>query len=616
MQSTQKLRAFQELQFKLQSNILSLNLPTLGPDFASLAFDDCQDALIAHRLVKKLSKIDSSATRALKSVSDMLEYDINGLTSFTPGKDSSCDPFIKWQIYHVLPRFHEILRNFKIDFTNFNFPSGESLVSARGNVSLYAKLRDKEQWCVTRDCRDYFIKLVYSNLWFKRAAMYHINKHPFYIKHKKAINRYLWSQHKHDKDPAYNIFKVKMIQFLLTIVPGARLATVAKDNIKDRVIEIECMGNMCVQRAIAQTIINLIQFEFGYTLTDAQELHGLLIEDHCNATVDWSNASNSNWISVLRFYFPPRVFNILMDCRSQVVSYQGKYHPLNMIAPMGNGFTFEVMSLFLLTIAREFDSHASVFGDDVIICKDTAPSFIAFMEYHGWVVNETKSFIHGSFRESCGYFHHTEGYLTSYDWWLAEDEVDMMVCINKILILLDHVSNPLLKEYMKEFWNNAISLLPVRSYRDISKSKVYQPVRLVWHKPFGMLESDYSKVDVKHPLQINQRCTYPLERGVLVPRAFYRRLSKIAPKPDVDAYKRLKKRYAHSAKELSYKFYDICVVPKRDFRDHPHRAPLSDVRNRFWLATYFRFGRVVQPKSGTSLIKYENIMITGIDINL
>ena len=616
MQSTQNLRAFQELQFELQNKICSLNLPKLGPEFVNLAFNDCADALIAHRLVKKLSRIEASSTRARNSVEQMLDYDRNGLISFQPGGDSSCDPFIKWQIYHIRPRFHEILKNFRIDYQDFNFPSGESLDPSCGDVSLYAKLRSKKHWCVTRDCCEHFIRLVYSNLWFKRAAMYHIKRDPFYVKHKRRIDAYLWNVHKYDNDPAYSIFRVKMKEFVLTLVPGARLATVPKDNARDRVIEIESMGNMCVQRAIAQSIIKVIEKHFGYTLTDAQELHGQLISDHNNATVDFSNASNSNWVSLLEFYFPPKFLKLLKDCRSQVVSYRGEYFPLNMIAPMGNGFTFEVMSLFLLTIAREFDSHASVFGDDVVIDGDTAPSFIAFMEYHGWQVNEAKSFVSGHFRESCGYFHHSDGYITSYDWWLAEDEVDMMICINKILVLLDHVSDSRLHSTMKEFWNNAISLLHARSYRDISKSRLFVDKRLVWHKPFGMKEADYSVVNVKHPLQIDQTVVTPLDKGVLVPRGYYRRLTKILPKSSVIAYKRLKKRYITIAKNFNYTQYDVCVYPEKDYADHLHRAPLSDVRNKFWLATYFRFGRVVQPKSGVSLIRNIKILIADIDIRV
>lgn len=614
MQSTQ-LAAFRELQFNLQDNILKLNLPPLGPSFVSLAFNDCQDALIAHRLSKKISKVEASQSRALNSVKDMLAYDENGLTHFQPGGDSSCDPFIKWQIYHLRHKFHKILKDFRIDYHDFNFPSGESIVSNRGNVSLYAKLRDLKQWCVTRDCRDHFIKLVFSNLWFKRAALYHVRKNPFYMKHKRKIDKHLWAQHKDDSNPAYSIFRVKMIQFILTIVPGARLATVPKDNTKDRVIEIESLGNMCVQRAIAKSVIKIIKKEFGYDLTLAQELHGLLIEDHENSTIDFSNASNSNWTSLLDFYFPPRVISLLKETRSQVVSYQGEYYPLNMIAPMGNGFTFEIMSLFLLTVAREFDSLASVFGDDVIIHKDVAPSFITFMQYHGWIINETKSFVDGNFRESCGYFHHIDGYMTSYDFWLAEDAVDIMVCTNKIFVLLDHVTNASLHGILKDFWNKAINLNCVRSFRDSSKSRQFIPERLVWHKPFGEYSGIWHGWDLK-PLIIPASSDYPLDKGVLIKPARYRKLTKILPLKELLRYKRLKQRFSSKANELNYKFFDICVYPQKDFSDHAHRAPLSGIRNRFWLATYFRFGRVVQPKSNTSIIKLKKLLITGIDIEL
>ena len=108
----------------------------------------------------------------------------------------------------------------------------------------------------------------------------------------------------------------------------------------------------------------------------------------------------------------------------------------------------------------------------------------------------------------------------------------------------------------------------------------------------------------------------PLDKGVLVPRGYYRRLTKILPKSSVIAYKRLKKRYITIAKNYNYTQIDVCVYPEKDYADHLHRAPLSDVRNKFWLATYFRFGRVVQPKSGVSLIRNIKILIADIDIRV
>lgn len=617
MQSTQ-LSTFQTLQFQLQQQICNLNLPTLGPDFASLNYQDCQDALIATRLIKKLSKVESSSTRASESVRAMIDFDENGLHRFSPGNDKSLDEYTRWHIYQNRAKFHTVFQDFKLDFTKFNFPSGESLDPSFGAVSLFDKLRDLKHWKVTHDCRELFIRLVYSNLWFKRAALHHVKRHSFYIKHKKAIDSYLWNQHKTDNDPAYSIFRVKMIQFVLTVVPGARLATVPKDNTKDRVIEIECLGNMCVQRCIARSIISLIEKHYGYDLTMAQDIHKELISDHSNSTVDFSNASNSNWIAVLRFYLPPRVFKLLMDVRSPLVSYADEYYGLNMIAPMGNGFTFEVMSIFLLTIARGFDSLASVFGDDVIIDQDTCDSFITYMKYHGWVINETKSFKDGHFRESCGAFHHVDGYLTSYDFWLAKDEVDAMVCTNKIFVLLDYVTDKRLYAVMKDFWIKAIELFPVRCLRVAKKAKQmeFKQPYVYAYKFSAKLRSELNlPSDRFGRLYYSPTEVYPLERGVLCSTHKFKSLTKICVKTQKTVAS-AKRKYDDIMQKFQYTSFDICRYPVKDLAEHYSRAPLSEVRSKIWLATYFRYGRVVQPKSGKTIIKYKTVLISGIDLEV
>ena len=75
-----------------------------------------------------------------------------------------------------------------------------------------------------------------------------------------------------------------------------------------------------------------------------------------------------------------------------------------MVSSMGNGFTFELMSLILLGVTRFYSANSSVFGDDIIVPLDVAPEVVEAITGLGFLVNKRKSFFDGITRESCGAF--------------------------------------------------------------------------------------------------------------------------------------------------------------------------------------------------------------------
>jgi hypothetical protein len=100
---------------------------------------------------------------------------------------------------------------------------------------------------------------------------------------------------------------------------------------------------------------------------------------------------------------------------------------------MGNGFTFELMTLILLSLSRSLDSSASVFGDDIIIATDKSKRLIECLEAVGFTVNVDKTFTSGPFRESCGANYHTDfGYIESYDFLSPKSIGDCVVVFNKV----------------------------------------------------------------------------------------------------------------------------------------------------------------------------------------
>lgn len=432
----------------------------LGQDFTCFDNELATEALQLHRFINKfeIPSDELSSSRALSSLMDMLSYDASGITAFNPGGDKQLSVSVRHFLYNAKRTLSEIVRSYSFSISNLELTSGETYVSARGDTSVYAKLRDLKQWTVTVDCFDLAARLFYNSPMLRNAVKHHFKKWffanyarmgEFEMTPKQAWNLYNETLSTVVFDAGsesygkvtnftnrekFDIFRHKLRK-LVTFVPGARLTTVPKNNQTDRVIECECWLNMLVQRTIGISIKKLIKKHFEIDLERSQDLHGKLISDLTNTTIDLKNASNSNWLAVVNWMLEGTLLSKhLNQSRCGLVEYKGEWHRMNMLSPNGNGFTFEVMTLMLLTVGREFDSFCHVYGDDIIIDADVAPCFIETVEYMGYKINTSKTFLTGSFRESCGSFF-CEGYITSYDLHYAEDIVDAIILTNKVGIM-------------------------------------------------------------------------------------------------------------------------------------------------------------------------------------
>lgn len=415
------------------------NFVPLGPLYNGMSKEQVHKNLVLHRMHKKFAEpveaINESRRRA--TIEKMVAFDNEGINNFQTVLDE-CDPLVKRHLYRVRHSLHEKLSSYRFSVSNLEFPSGETYVSSGGNTSLYAKLRDRKQWCVTPDCFDLFAKLAYESPLLKYAARRH-----FLDFQKESGKRFdnakmfqEWRpRFKNTYQLAFAIFKAKL-KCIVTFVAGARITTVPKDLVVDRVIECDAFCNMCVQLSIDGAIKNMIKEHYDVDLLTSQVVHKLLIADENNATIDFSNASNSTFNSVVKWLFgSSRLCKDLQSARCGIVELpDGNIHHLTMLSPMGNGFTFSVMTLILLAIARESDSFAHVFGDDVVCHNDVAPFLIEVYNTIGYKVNTTKTFLDSTFRESCGGFY-CEGYLTSFDFEWCLDIVDAAVLCNKVYIL-------------------------------------------------------------------------------------------------------------------------------------------------------------------------------------
>lgn len=601
--STQKrVKQIQELLLSYKTRVTNLNLPPLGQDFLELNGQECINALTAYRFTKNLEpKVEGTSTlRAKTSVAAMLAYDADGMETFQPAR-MNLDPYTRHILYNARNRVHECLQNFKLDYTSFSFPSGESFDSANGDVSLVAKLRDLKNWKVTPDCFETFCKIVYHNRWLKKSAQAHIDNHPFYQKHRVAINRYLYETCAKSKGRlGLNIFMEKMKQFVVTMWYGSKITTVPKNVDVDRVIEVEIMGNMVVQRCIAHALIKCMNNYYAIDLLNAQWLHKTLIADLDNATIDWSNASNSNWYRVVEWFFPKGVFKHLQRARSGVVSYCGEYFGLHMLSPMGNGFTFEVMTCFLMAIARELDSCAMVFGDDVIIHQDVATDYINAVSVCGWVPNMKKTFIDGPFRESCGGFYHSEvGYLTTFEFTLPKDMYDVMVLSNKLFLIIPSLSGPL-KLLMSDLRNHMISLCDASALRwQVPEPKTYVLERKALTYVVGNgapLHSDGRKITSLQKVIPDACMFYPeLDKGIFVSKSMWMKRTRQDQTCKAKHAKYNTQRVVLSL-VLQYKYHEIlvCSVPTKKARTYKSN-PIDGIKSVHWLSYYFYNNRSMRP---------------------
>jgi len=121
----------------------------------------------------------------------------------------------------------------------------------------------------------------------------------------------------------------------------------------------------------------------------------------------------------------------------------GMYYIPNKVSSMGNGFTFDLMTIVLTALTRSYDPQSTVFGDDIIIDKSVAQSVIEDLKVAGFRVNLDKTNIDTGYRESCGaHFMDDYGYLTAFDLRWLKTPHDLIVCLNKVAILSSVYGGP------------------------------------------------------------------------------------------------------------------------------------------------------------------------------
>jgi hypothetical protein len=381
------------------------------------------------RFLKKMEvpNDQTAESRKQKCFSDFIDFDRR-----LPGRKLYRSNWYKARLL-----MHDALSRFRL--APLAFTNGSELTPTFGRNSIESKLM-RSQWDCTPECFDLWAISAFETLAIKRAARKRFARLMSHDRLKiKQFHTESWNVIFKDAKRAERPFLCfkRMLSHVTVIAHGSRFSTVRKNNEKDRPIDLQPLCNMLVQRRIGNGFRNVLLEHFGVDLDHLASKHGRLVCDLNKATVDLQNASDSIGVELVSFLFPKRVLNLILDSRtSMTMGLDDQYHVLSKVSSMGNGFTFELMTLILHCLGRQLDEDFSVFGDDIIIARECYDELTLDLLDVGFVVNQEKSFSTGPFRESCGYnFFQDEGYVKSFDFQYPTSLVDCVTLINKAYIL-------------------------------------------------------------------------------------------------------------------------------------------------------------------------------------
>jgi hypothetical protein len=202
---------------------------------------------------------------------------------------------------------------------------------------------------------------------------------------------------------------------LLSTVPvtihDGKLCFVPKTSKTHRPIVVEPLLNGIAQKGIGGYMKRRLM-KFGCDLSDQSRNRNLALKGSLSnklATIDLSSASDCISCSVVWELLPFGWADLLSSFRTGTVTYRGEVIHLEKFSSMGNGYTFELESLIFFSLASAVAQHlsldhseVSVYGDDIIIPTEGYSLLKTVLDFLGFIVNPSKSFINGPFRESCG----------------------------------------------------------------------------------------------------------------------------------------------------------------------------------------------------------------------
>ena len=377
-----------------------------------------------------------------------------------------------------------------------DFGPGESYEPNQGDTSVFSKINPNmifPNWTVTIDYAVHAAFLIAANKGLRAMAREFLRK-PRYPSARDVSAtsdlREVW-----DTTPKPRVskriwfFAERVFKEIFAAYPlhhkdclmkmGSRGSSVYKNKKKRRFIEIQCLINVVGQKLGGHSVRACLKANAKVDLDDGQQYHRWLISQSTLSTLDESNASDSIVLSTaLEFVGPKSPLGRLIGLtRAQFIRLKTSsptpngrlhesvnWHPIEKLSSMGNGFTFEILSLVLASICRQFDKKSSVYGDDIICDTDKASQIVSAIRTVGFVVNTKKSFIGKPLRESCGAFYLDGfGYITCFDIKWCSNLIDVVKVCNKLRRILngnEGWKHPL-RDLIEEAYADILCLTPV-----------------------------------------------------------------------------------------------------------------------------------------------------------
>jgi len=192
----------------------------------------------------------------------------------------------------------------------------------------------------------------------------------------------------------------------ISLRAASKVTCVPKDAKTDRIIAIEPHLNIYVQLGIGALIRRRLKL-FGVDLDDQtrnQNLARKALETGL-ATIDLSSASDTVSRELVWLLLPFEWAALLDLPRTEYAEVKGEELRLEKFSSMGNGYTFELESLIFFSLAMAAAGGrggVNAYGDDIIVPAVHAPVLIRALDFLGFSVNTSKTYLAGVFYESCG----------------------------------------------------------------------------------------------------------------------------------------------------------------------------------------------------------------------
>lgn len=180
---------------------------------------------------------------------------------------------------------------------------------------------------------------------------------------------------------------------------------VPKDAKTDRAIAIEPHLNIFVQLGQGALLRRQLR-RAGIDLDKQADKNRALVRSAQKrelATIDLSSASDTIAEQLVWLLLPYDWASFLNVSRVDFSMVGDTEVKLEKFSSMGNGFTFELETLIFWALAKASGASVAVaFGDDIIVERQYADLLIRTLNSLGFSVNTRKTFLSGSFFESCG----------------------------------------------------------------------------------------------------------------------------------------------------------------------------------------------------------------------